>query len=126
MCAATDGPEWAAVSTQCSTEFLVRFQDSIRREDKDQLKTLVHPSAVIYGDSVCHKPQAKLFTFDLKKAKILPLDRAYALVLVTWKIHSQIIGGTSVKGRSTFVLYMSPVAGNKIETTCVHAHFSAE
>lgn len=138
MCAASRPqdsslPPWTEQSQSLCTAWLKRFSEAVQAVSGDGIKKLFHQFAVVFGGEKhgpCDDFDALHFYFVGNKAKIAPLDPAYCLVTVEWRVSSPIVGAAPKVGNATFVLYIEyPVyAEDKVakqgSVTCVHAHFS--
>lgn len=127
-------PPWALESRQLATAWLTSFSQAVCALSRDGLARMFHPHAVVFGGAAygpCTEFDALHFSFSLNTAKLAPLDRAYTLVTIEWRIAPVLEGSPPECGDATFMLCATKPAYDdfgelvtKGSVSCIHAHYS--
>ena len=109
-----------------SVQWMESFQGAARAEDKKSIMRLFSESSLICGaykggplDSI----MSKNFHFEISESKIIPHSPC-ALIVCPWHAVSQVHGGPTRKGDSTFFCGVEQMEDDKQRFVAYHMHIS--
>ena len=121
-------PDWGTQSQMFCSAWLEAFATAVAALHIPGITNLFQPCAEQVGSrgyGPCRRAEAKEFTYDSEKTRILPMDPVYAFMVTPWK------SGERASGFATFVICITQpvydenkVLKKKGSVLCVHAHYS--